>query len=97
MSKCRQKAGGQPAFTWRLCFDAVLTFVASYWAWIVSGDESDLSLQSHQSAGAGEMTNLKTWMLRLATNEEAERSDRRTPQELKRLLEAEQDGLGLWG
>jgi hypothetical protein len=43
------------------------------------------------------MTNLKTWMLRLATNEEAERSDRRTPQELKRLLEAEQDGLGLWG
>jgi hypothetical protein len=70
MSKCRQKTARRCAFTWSLCFDGVLTFVASYWAWIVSGDESDRSLQSHQSAGAGEMTNLKTWMLRLATNEE---------------------------
>jgi len=37
MSKCRQKGGC--AFTWNLCFDAVLTFVASYWAWIVRSDE----------------------------------------------------------
>ena len=36
MSKCRQKGGTRCAFTWNLCFDAVLTFVASYWAWIVS-------------------------------------------------------------
>jgi len=56
MSKCRQKAGRQRALL-GICilyFDAVLTFVASYCAWIVARRRtSDRSLTSHQSTGAG--------------------------------------------
>jgi len=67
--------------------DGVLTFVASYWGWVVSGDESDRSLQSHQSARAGRIIDQsdRIFAQSRGSRNHAKDSDKRLPIEKGRI------------